>query len=157
MEIDRNAPVVGMAEIEIAADAETVWEVLTDVSGWPGWNPDVKSVTVEGEVAEGTTFRWKTGSGTITSRMERLERPRVAGWTGRVFGIDAVHVWHLEARNGGTVVHTEESFGGLVAGLLRRPLRKTVAKALDSGTRSLKAEAERRAAGRGEAASRYSP
>lgn len=157
MDIDRNAPVVGAAEIEIAADAETVWDVLTDVEGWPAWNPDVQSVALEGEVAEGAEFRWKTGSGTITSRFQRLDRPRLAAWTGRVFGIDAVHVWRLEPRNGGTVVHTEESFGGLLAGLLRRPLRKTVAKALDSGTRSLKAEAERRVAGRSQAASRYSP
>jgi uncharacterized protein YndB with AHSA1/START domain len=157
MDIDRSAPVVGSAEIEIAADAETVWEVLTDVNGWPGWNPDVKSVALVGEVAEGAEFRWKTGSGTITSRFERLDRPRLAAWTGRVFGIEAVHVWRLEPRNGGTVVHTEESFGGLIAGLLRRPLRKTLAKALDSGTRALKAEAERRAAERAESAPRYSP
>ena len=157
LEIERNAPAVGAAEIEIAADPETVWDVLTDVAGWPLWNPDVKSVALEGEVAEGTEFHWKTSSGTITSRIQRLERPRLAAWTGRFFGIDAIHVWHLEPRNGGTFVRTEESFGGRLAGLLRRPLRKTLAKALDSGTRSLKAEAERRAAGRGEAASRYSP
>jgi uncharacterized protein YndB with AHSA1/START domain len=157
VEIDRNAPAVGAAEIEIAADAETVWEVLTDVSGWPRWNPDVKSVALEGEVAEGTEFRWKTGSGTITSRFQRLDRPRLAAWTGRVFGIDAIHVWHLEPRNGATFVRTEESFGGRLAGLLRRPLRKTLAKALDSGTHALKAEAERRAAERGDASPRYSP
>ena len=63
VDIDRNAPVVGDAEIEIAADAEIVWDVLTDVEGWPLWNPDVKSVALEGEVAEGTEFRWKTGLG----------------------------------------------------------------------------------------------
>jgi uncharacterized protein YndB with AHSA1/START domain len=144
VEIDGNAPVVGSAEIEISADAETVWDVLTDVSGWPGWNPDVKSVTLEGDVAEGPEFRWKTGSGTITSRIKRLDRPQLVAWTGRTFGIDAIHVWRLEPRNGGTFVRTEESFGGLLAGILRRPLRKTLAKALDSGTLALKAEAERR-------------
>jgi hypothetical protein len=143
--IDHSAPVVGASEIEIAAAPETVWDVLATIEAWPAWNPDVKSVSVEGEIAEGTKFRWKAGPGTITSTLRRVERPRLIAWTGRTFGIDAVHVWRLEAQDGSTLVRTEETFDGLLARLFRRPLRKTLAAGLESGLRHLKAEAERRA------------
>jgi uncharacterized protein YndB with AHSA1/START domain len=143
--IDEGAPVVGASEIVIAAPPEAVWDVLAALDRWPSWNPDVKSVSVEGEIAEGTRFRWKTGPGTVTSTLQRVERPRLIAWTGRTLGIDAVHVWRLEPRDGTTLVKTEESFAGVVARLFRWPLRKTLTGALESGLRHLKAEAERRA------------
>ncbi len=143
--VDEHAPVVGSAEILISADPETVWDVLAAIDGWPAWNPDVKWVSIEGDITEGTQFRWKSGPGTLTSTLRRLERPSLIAWTGRTFGIDAVHVWRFEPRNGGAFVRTEESFDGVVARLFRRPLRKTLAGALEGGLRHLKAEAERRA------------
>jgi uncharacterized protein YndB with AHSA1/START domain len=143
--VDEGAPVVGASEIVIAAPPETVWDVLAALDRWPSWNPDVKSVSVEGEIAEGTRFRWKTGPGTVTSTLQRVERPRLIAWTGRTLGIDAVHVWRLEPRDGTTLVRTEESFAGVVARLFRWPLRKTLTGGLENGLRHLKAEAERRA------------
>jgi uncharacterized protein YndB with AHSA1/START domain len=75
VDVDREAPVIVEAEIEIAAPPEAVWEVLTDLARWPSWNPDVKSMSFEGAVAEGSDFRWKAGPGTITSTLRRVERP----------------------------------------------------------------------------------
>lgn len=60
-------------------------------------------------------------------------------------GIKAIHVYTLEPnQDGGTVVRTEESFDGLVAKVLRRPLQKTLDTALQEGLEHLKREAERR-------------
>ena len=59
------------------------------------------------------------------------------------FGIDAMHVYALEARDGKTFVRTEESYDGLVARLFSGQLRKTLDSALENGLRHLKAEAER--------------
>lgn len=146
MEVDRDAPVIGLAEGQVAAPPEVVWDVLTGFADWPRWNPDVKSVELDGPVAEGTEFRWKSGPGTIRSRIERLDRPALAGWTGKTMGIAAAHVWRFEQRDGGTFVHTEESFSGLLPRLLRGRMRKTLDGALQSGLGHLKAEAERRAA-----------
>jgi hypothetical protein len=143
--VDERAPVVGASEIVSAAPPETVWDVLAALEGWPAWNPDVKWVSVNGAIAEGTRFRWKTGPGTVTSTLQRVERPRLISWTGRTFGIDAVHVWRLEPRDGTTLVRTEESFDGVMARIFRWPLRRTLTGALESGLRHLKAEAERRA------------
>ena len=136
---------VGASEIEIAAAPELVWDVLTAIDRWPSWNPQVKSMDMQGGIAEGSQFRWKAGPGTINSTIRRVEPPRLIAWTGKTFSIDAIHVYRLEARDGKTFVRTEESYEGLVARLLRGPLQKTLDAALEEGLRHLKAEAERRA------------
>jgi len=138
-----DSPVVSQAEIEIDAPVDRVWEILTAIERWPAWNPDVKSVSIGDAFAEGSTFRWKAGPGTITSLVEHVDRPRLVAWSGRTFGIRAVHVWRLEARNGKTLARTEESYDGLVARVLRRSLQKTLDTALTDGASYLKAEAEK--------------
>ena len=138
-----DAPVRSVAEIEIDAPIEVVWNVLTAIDNWPTWNPDVKSVSLGGPVAEGTTFRWKAGPGTITSTLVRLDRPRLIAWSGQTLGIRAIHGWHLEGRDGATHVRTEESYSGLVARMFRRPLRKVLERTLRDSVHSLKREAER--------------
>lgn len=145
-DIDEQAPVVGASELEIAASPETVWEVLTDFKRWPSWNRDVKSLSIQGPVAPGSVFEWKAGPGTITSTIQRVEPPRLIAWTGKTLGIDAIHFWHLEPRDGKTFVRTQESYGGFVARLLRRQLQKTLDRALADGLSYLKAEAEARKA-----------
>lgn len=140
--INTEAPVVGRSEIEIAASPEAVWEVLTAFERWPSWNRDVKSMSVEGPVSAGTVFRWKAGPATITSTIQRVEAPRLIAWTGRTLGINAIHFWHVEPRNGLTLVRTEESYEGLPARLLRGSLKKTLDRALADGLRYLKSEVE---------------
>jgi uncharacterized protein YndB with AHSA1/START domain len=142
--INESAPVVSRSEIEIAASSDAVWEVLTDFERWPSWLRDVKSLSIEGPVAAGTVFRWRAGPGTITSTIQRVERPRLIAWTGRTLGIDAIHFWHFEERDGATFVRTAESYEGLVARLLRGWLQKTLDRALPDGLQDLKAEVERR-------------
>jgi uncharacterized protein YndB with AHSA1/START domain len=142
--INEEAPVVGRSEIEIDAAPEVVWDVLTAIARWPSWNPDVKTMSMEGPLAEGSVFRWKAGPGTITSTLRRVEPPRLVAWTGKTLGIRAVHFYRLEPRDGGTFVRTEESYEGLVARLLRGSLQKTLDGALGDGLRYLKAEAEQR-------------
>jgi carbon monoxide dehydrogenase subunit G len=142
--INESASVVGRSEIEIAAPPDAVWEVLADFEDWPSWLRDVKSMSIEGPVAAGTVFRWKAGPATITSTIQRVERPGLFAWTGRTLGIKAIHFWHLEARDGATFVRTEESYEGLVARVLRGSLQKTLDRALDDGLQDLKAEVERR-------------
>ena len=142
--INRQAPVIGMSEIEIVAAPTVVWEVLTDIEEWPSWNSDVKSVSMQAGLAEGSAFRWKAGPGTITSVLRTVEPPKRIAWSGKTLGIQAMHVYALEARNGTTFVRTEESYDGLIVRLFRGPLQKTLSGSLESGLRHLKAESERR-------------
>jgi hypothetical protein len=144
VDVDRTAPVVAAAEAEIAASPETVWDVLTGFEDWPAWNPAVSSVSFEGGVVEGAAFRWKAGSARLTSTLQRVERPRLVGWTGKTMGIRAVHVWRLEARDDGTFVQTEESFAGLPVRLMPGRMQRNLQRALDESLEHLGAEAERR-------------
>jgi Polyketide cyclase / dehydrase and lipid transport len=144
LQIDLNAPVRASAEIEIGADPEVVWDVLATIQEWPKWNPDVKSVSVSGAVTAGTSFRWKSGPGTITSTLQQVDRPHVLGWTGKTLGITAIHVWRVEGQDGHSVVSSNESWDGFVVRVCRRQLQKVLEKAVETGPLHLKAEAERR-------------
>ena len=142
--IDTGAPVVSRTEIEIAASPEVVWHVLTAFDRWPIWNPEVKAMSVREPVVVGSTFRWKAGPATVTSTIQRLEPPRLIAWSGRTMGIRAIDVFQLDAHDGTTLVREEESWNGLVARLLRKPLQRTLDRSLENGLRHLKEAAEQR-------------
>jgi len=145
MEVDQDAPAIAKAEIEIAAGQQVVWDLLTDFERWPEWQPNIRSISISGEVAEGSVFRWKPGPTTITSTIRHVDPPREIAWTGKTFGISAVHVWRLEPAGAGTSVSTEESWAGIMVRALRGSMRKMLQKELDTGLERLKAEAERQA------------
>jgi uncharacterized protein YndB with AHSA1/START domain len=142
MEINTGAPAVARGEIEVAASPQIVWSVLTDITNWPSWNPDVKAASMEGPLAAGTQFRWKAGPGTITSTLQSVEPPHRIDWTGATFGIKAIHVHRLGQQDGKTIVRSEESWDGPLVRLLRRSMAKALQKAIDSGLSHLKIEAE---------------
>jgi hypothetical protein len=140
------AGVRSLRSIEIDAPPEVVWGVLTGFVDWPQWNPDVKSMSFAGPLEPGSTFRWKSGPGTIVSTLEEVDQPRRVRWRGKTMSIGALHEYRLESRDGGTHVETEETFSGLLVGLMRGSLQKTLDRTLEQGLESLKREAERRAA-----------
>jgi len=144
MDIDDRAPAVARGEIEIAADAESVWNVLTSIDKWPTWNPDVKWAVLEGELEPGTRFRWKAGPAKLTSTLQTVDRPRRIVWTGKTMSIRAIHVYVLEARDGKTLVRSEESWDGPLVRILTGSLRKTLQESTDSGLQRLRAAAEGR-------------
>jgi hypothetical protein len=143
IEADRGAPVYAEGEVEVDADAEAVWHVVAGIDRYAAWNPDIRDVSIHGPIAEGTTFRWKAGPGTITSTIRRVEAPRVLAWTGTTLTIKAIHVWKLEPADGRARVRLEESWHGLLARMFRGSFRKTVQKAVDTGLAALKSEVER--------------
>ena len=144
MEVNQSAPVVASDQIDVNADPATVWEVISAIDAWPSWNPAVKAASMHGPLAEGTTFRWKAGPGTINSTLQQVDPPHVLGWTGKTLGIKAVHVYRLEDRDGRTTVYTAESWEGLIARLLRRSMQRQLETALRPGLERLKQESERR-------------
>ena len=144
MDIDRSAPAIAEGEIRIVAPPETVWEVIADVPAWPSWNPDVKTMRVEGPVAHGTTFRWKSGSSSLVSTLKVVDPPREIAWTGVTMGIHAVHVFQFEPSDGGTRARSAESFRGLIPTVLRGYSRNVLQRGIDRMLALLKEEAERR-------------
>jgi hypothetical protein len=75
-----------------------------------------------------------------------VEAPREIGWTGKIMGIHAVHMFHFEPVDGGTLARSAESFRGLIPSVLRKYRRRFLQRGIDSILVSLKIEAERRAA-----------
>jgi uncharacterized protein YndB with AHSA1/START domain len=146
MDINQHAPVIAHEQIRIVADVKTVWDVLSDIEQWPRWNKAVKEMSVHGPVAPGTAFDWKAGPGTIKSSIAEVDAPHRIVWTGVTFGIRAVDAFSFEAADGGTLVRESESWEGLLARLFRSRMERTLSSSLRDGLRSLKAEAERRAA-----------
>ena len=57
MEVNQNAPVVASDQIDVNADPGTVWEVISAIGAWPSWNPAVKTASLNGPLAEGTSLR----------------------------------------------------------------------------------------------------
>ena len=144
IEANRKAPAVETADAYIEAPIASVWSILSDLENWPSWNKGVSKIRVNGPVKPGTSFAWVGGGSKIVSRLEEVDPPNRIAWSGKTLGIRAMHVWELSQKGEGTQVHTEESFEGLVARLFRRVAKRTLAKALDQGISSLKAEAESR-------------
>jgi uncharacterized protein YndB with AHSA1/START domain len=147
--IDPIAPVIAAAEVDISAEIDLVWKVLTDIAAWPSWNEDVKSGYIRDPVAEGTRFRWRVGGGTITSTFTDVVQPRLLAWVGRMspLGITAVHVWHLTPHYDSTFVRTEESWSGWLPRLLKARTQRILKSSIDKGLDGLKRECERRFVG----------
>jgi uncharacterized protein YndB with AHSA1/START domain len=145
VDINHSAPAVASAEILVEAPIETVWDVITDIDQWPRWNPAITEASLKGGLQPGSTFRWKAGPGGITSTLLQVNPPHVLGWTGKTFGIKAMHVYQLEPDAGGTRVRTAESWEGLPVRLVPGRMQKMLEDALGPGLEALKREAEKRA------------
>ncbi len=142
IDIDRNAPIWESAEIRISAPLETIWAVLTDFANWPKWNKTVTRMSVNGPVTAGTEFRWKDGGANIVSTIQEVSPKTRIVWTGRTFGMKAIHVWSFRPENDGVVVKTEESFAGVLPRILKSQMRRLLKKSLEEGLSSLKSECE---------------
>ena len=132
VDINAEAPVVTRDEIVIRAPIQTIWDIQTDVSGWPSWQPDVDGAEADGPLTEGSVFRWQTAGLDITSTVEKVDAPRRIVWGGPAQGIVAVHVWTLEEQDEGVLVRTAESWEG-------EPVRaqpETLQAALDGSLRA---------------------
>ena len=142
MNINENAPVKAKREIRIEATLEKVWAVLLDIDRWPSWNSTVSMARIEGAVVPGTVFRWKSGGASLVSTLQEINAPVQVCWTGRTFGIAAVHVWTLAPAGAGVVATTSESFEGLLARLIRGPFQRILERTLETTLVALKAECE---------------
>lgn len=136
-------------EIEIAAPAERVWEVLTDFAAYPQWNPFIRWATGEARPggrlkvhlrpsgARGMTFR---------PRVLRTAPNEELRWLGRL-GLpglfDGEHAFLLEplARDRVRFVQRER-FTGVLVPLLARSLDRDTRRGFEEMNAALKLRAE---------------
>jgi hypothetical protein len=142
MEINHRAPLVSHKEISIQASPDIVWKIHTAINDWPEWHPGIDMANLEGALAAGSVFQWKSGGLTITSTIQVVEPGRQIGWTGKALGTRARHIWTLEPHDDGTKLTTEESMEGWLVSILKLVMPKFLEESLDTWVQRLKIKAE---------------
>jgi short-subunit dehydrogenase/uncharacterized protein YndB with AHSA1/START domain len=122
-------PIEVRNEIVIPASAERVWNLLTDVEGWPSWYRACRWVRVEstggasstGSAVGPLSFRWKAHPVTLRSTVVAADRPHTFAIVADAPGIHADRTFTLRPTPDGlsTVVVSHETQVGLLAWLGR--------------------------------------
>jgi short-subunit dehydrogenase/uncharacterized protein YndB with AHSA1/START domain len=103
-------------EIVAPAAPERVWDLLTDVEGWPSWYRACRWVRVEpaGRDARPASFRWKAHPIALRSIVVASDRPGSFVFIADARGLHAEHAFTLRpAPDGlGTVVLSQETQTG---------------------------------------------
>ncbi|GII87684.1 hypothetical protein Ssi03_56740 [Sphaerisporangium siamense] len=128
--VDPAAKARYRTEIFIQAPLRTIWDLQTDVEGWPSWQKPVAPMTIKrldsGPLRKHSQFQatihlppnppFPPSTVVITSTVQQLQYGRCVRWTGPAdgagFHIDGIHVWNFIKVPGGTLVRTEESHTG---------------------------------------------
>ncbi len=93
----------------IIADAEKVWEILTNAEDFPKWNSTV--VSLEGKIEKGQKLKLKSTldpSRTFKLKVKEIEKPSKLVW-GDALG---QRTYLLEKDTEGTLVTMHEKIGG---------------------------------------------
>ncbi len=141
--INHQAPVLANESITINANPEKVWEIITSINNWPSWQTDISNSKLNGTLQSGTSFVWKTGGSKIQSTLHTVKPFTQFGWTGKTFGVFAIHNWTLTSQDGKTVVLVEESMEGLLAKLFSNAFNKMLEKGMLNWLDLLKKECEK--------------
>jgi hypothetical protein len=134
-------------EVDIAAPAATVFDIITDIARYPEWNP--WNVRGEGVVAEGAVVRATARIGkremVVAHRILDLKRDEIFRWcdlgwfTVLVYG-ETAH--HLQARGDQVRYRAELTITGPLAWLVKLWLGARLERGLLDETLALKAHAE---------------
>jgi uncharacterized protein YndB with AHSA1/START domain len=141
--INNNAPVKCTKTIIIKVSGEKVWNVLTDINNWSTWQSDIGQAKLNGELEPEATFKWKTGGVKILSTLHTVEPFYSFGWTGKTFGMFAIHNWSLVETNGHTEVTVDESMEGILTKLFKKSFNKNLEIGMENWLNLLKIECEK--------------
>lgn len=112
--INENANIKDQHSLIINAPIEKVWDKLTDIKKWPEWHPEIESISLKGNVEEGTQFI-KVQNGTkINATIQLLEKPNALATTNKTGLIKGVNVWELEQNDDQTTLTYSSSQQGVL-------------------------------------------
>ncbi len=123
--------------------AKKVWTVLTNINNWDNWQTDISKPKLNGELKPNSTFDWKSGGAKIHSTLHTVEPFQKIGWTGKTFGMFAIHNWIITEKDGNIEVSVEESLEGFFAKLLKNSFNKSLANGMQNWLDLLKKECEK--------------
>lgn len=117
-------------KIDIDADIETVWRVLTDFTSYEEWNPFISRVSTDLSVGSSITFdelRPNMPKSTYTSTIQYVDKNKRFGWCGGVKYIWFVeHTFHLEKiSDNKTSLIQQENAKGIVVPFIKEKMAAT--------------------------------
>lgn len=145
--INQKAPVVERQELFINASPEQVWEVLASINEWPLWQSEVTEAKLEGQLSEGSIFKWKAGGISFKSKLHTVKPFQKLGWTGTTLGASAIHNWSIEPQENGSLVRVEESLQGFFPVLFKKKFKKDLKTGMERNLQELKTASEKIATG----------
>lgn len=144
-------------EIEIEARPEVVWDVLTDFSAYPAWNPCLVEVRAHPRPGSRVdmVFRSSRRHFRLDATVLRADPGRALRWQGPISKARGVlfrgeHYWTIRELRGGSWTHLVhgEQFDGLLIPPMSRWLDQEVGGGYHALNRALKARAEEFESGR---------
>ena len=134
------------AETVIDAPPEPVWDVLTDLGGYPDWDSGI--IKTEGTIGARSKIKiWTeaTPERAFPLRVDGLDARRMMEWSGGLpLGLfTGTRRFTLEPEDGGTRVRVREEYRGPLLGLIWRTM-PDLQPSFDQFVAGLKAEVEQR-------------
>jgi hypothetical protein len=138
-----------ISEIEIEASAERVWQVLTDFSSFPEWNPFIRRIS--GQPREGSRLKVYieppgVRGRTFRPKVLKAQPKRELRWSGRLLipGLfDGDHFFSIERlRNNRVRFVQREIFSGLLVSFLARGLDAKIRQGFEQMNQALKLRTE---------------
>ncbi len=143
MKIDSNAPLVAKKRELINTHINRVWQIQSDINNWPKWQKEVSYAKLQGKLAKGTVFTWKAMGMNIKSELQEVIENKTIGWTGKSFGMNAIHIWKFEKQGNKTIVITEESLSGWFPRIIKLFKPDFLDQSLSKAMLTLKNQAEK--------------
>ena len=123
-----RSPIHVRNELVMLAPPQAVWSWLIRARDWPNWYSNSKNVRIDGgtaDLAQGSTFHWRTFGVSLVSQVEEFMPAERIAWHAKGLGVWAYHAWLIRPTAAGCKVVTEETQHGFVAraGRLLMPRR----------------------------------
>ena len=134
-------------EIEINADPEKVWKILTDFEKYDHWNPFIKRIIGQAKEGNKIEIHIETPGGKNRKygpEVTKVEHEHELRWLGKSLLLNGEHIFTIERLQAGRVkfVH-RELFDGLLTSIFGKSLDTDVKQGFDEMNRALKEKAER--------------
>lgn len=142
MKIDSDAPLIAKKTEFIKAPINHVWQIQSDINNWPKWQKDVSYAKLQGKLEKGTVFTWKAMGMNIYSELQEVIENKTIGWSGKSFGMNAIHIWTFNKEGNNTRVTTKESLSGWFPTLIKIFKPSFLDKSLEKALNTLKTYSE---------------
>lgn len=136
-------------EIEIQASPERVWQILTDLDGYPGWNPFLFQAIGKAWVGEKVAITYRSGSKEMTLHCTviRVEPNKELCWKYHVILpalFSGEHTFSIEPIGDNQIRFVDrEIFNGLLVSSQARDIDTNSKQGFEAMDQALKARAER--------------